>query len=358
MADARETNARRLRRLTEMSRSRAVERAGKALSGVWTDGFQPSQVVLRTQLIQSADGPGPLARLVLPRGVAMRFYLLALFEARCRLRVGDAWTGGRPLAGVGSWSDFIAIDGAYDARSTTYMRDTRQGREGAADLRLRQIQSALKTLEELGPEQALVTVPRAATGGRRLYGKFSLMKETGRGDLQTPDVYMVPQNHWSARTITIPADFFLNGWVQLLNPSEVATWLILRTLSQWARDQHAETGVYLYGKQRLEDFGLRRDAWEDGCQRLRAFGLIRPARATPLDSKPAGIDFFGLFAQAEREQYEPYRWQVTDVGLAEDAVKVCTRELTIRQKQLDSAAKERAGRRGAPSAPTRLFSAG
>ncbi|GCD40355.1 hypothetical protein GKJPGBOP_00004 [Streptomyces paromomycinus] len=33
--------------------------------------------------------------------------------------------------------------------------------------------------------------------------------------------------HWSAATITIPAHFFLNGWIQVLNPSEVATWLIL-----------------------------------------------------------------------------------------------------------------------------------
>ncbi|MFD9374140.1 hypothetical protein ACFWBH_01150 [Streptomyces sp. NPDC059999] len=42
-------------------------------------------------------------------------------------------------------------------------------------------------------------------------------------------------------------------------------------------------------------------------------------------SRRAFVDFFGLFAQVEREQYEPYQWQVTDVGLAEDAVKVCTR---------------------------------
>ncbi|MGW6979625.1 hypothetical protein ACWGE1_09275 [Streptomyces sp. NPDC054932] len=282
----------------------------------------------------------------------MRFYLLAVFEAQCRLGVGDAWVGGRPLAGVGSWSDFIAIDGAYDAQSKAYMRDTKQGREGAADLRLRQIQSALKTLEELGPEQALVTVPRASTGGRRLYGEFSLLKETGRGGLQTPDIYVVPQNHWSAATVTVPADFFLKGWVQVLSPSEVATWLILRALSQWARDQHAETGVYLYGKPRLEDFGLRRDAWEDGCRRLVDFGLIRHARATPLDSKPLGVDLVTWFAREGREQYEPYRWQVTDVGLAEDAVKVCTRELTLRQKDLDSAAEQRALRKGVPFAPS------
>lgn len=350
MADAREANARRLRRLVEMTRNQAVVRAGKALHGTWAVGRKPDHAVFRTELIRLPGdaGPGPLVRLALPRGVAMRFYLLAVFEAQCRLGVDSEWVSDRPLAGVGSWSDFIAIDGAYDTRSKTYMSETKQGRQGSADLRLRQIQSALKTLEELGPEQALVSVPRARNGGRRLYGEFTLMKETGRGGLQTPDTYVVPHNHWSARTVTIPTDFFLKGWVQVLQPSEVATWLILRVLSQWARDQHAETGVYLYGKPRLEDWGLPRDAWEDGCQRLREFGLIRHARSTPLDaSGPVGSDdIMNWFAQDGRERYEPHRWQVIDVGLAKDAVKVCTRELTLRQKELDSAAERRALRKG------------
>ncbi|MFD9374191.1 hypothetical protein ACFWBH_01405 [Streptomyces sp. NPDC059999] len=258
----------------------------------------------------------------------------------------------RPLTGVGSWSDFIAIDGAYDAGSQAYMRDTKQGRKGSADLRLRQIQSALKTLEELGPEQALVTVPRAKNGGRRLYGEFSLMKETGRGGLQTPDAYVVPQNHWSAVTITIPANFFLQGWVQVLNPSEVATWLVLRVLSQWARKEHAKTGVYLYGKSRLEDFGLRRDAWEDGCRLLCDLKLIRHGRETALDSTAGAFDIFNWFAREGRERYEPYRWQVTDAGLAENAVKACTRELTLRKKGLDAMAEQRALRRSGPFSPT------
>ncbi|GAA3122887.1 hypothetical protein GCM10020254_82490 [Streptomyces goshikiensis] len=339
MADAREVTTRRLRRLT--AAVKAVGQAGTALGGVWTDGRKPVHVVLRSHLLQSTSGPGPLVRLVLPRGVALRFYLLAVFEAQCRLAVGGSWVNDRPLAGVGSWSDFIAIDGAYDTRSGTYMPETKQGRRGPADLRLRQIQSALKTLEELGPEQALVTMPRAGKGGRRLYGEFSLMKENGRGALQTPDIYTVPRNHWSAATITIPAEFFLNGWVQVLNSSEIATWLILRGLSQWARDTHATSGVYLYGRPRLEDFGLRRDAWEDGCQRLREFGLIRHARNAPLDSEPKGMDIVDVLAHGRRKQYEPYTWQVTDVGLAEDAVKVCTRELTLRQKLLDTRAAHR-----------------
>lgn len=348
MADARETNARRLRRLTQMDRTRAVDGANRALRDTWSGGKKPEDVVLRVNLIQlPGDTPAPLVRLIQSRGIALRFYLLAVFEAHCRLQTGAAWASDRPLAGLGSWADFIAIDGAYDSRSQTYMPDTKQDRTGS-DLRLRQIQSAFRTLEGLGPDRALVTVPRAKNGGRRLYGEFSLMKETGRGGHQTPDVYTVPKNHWSVRTVTVPADFFLNGWVQVLHPSEVATWLILRALSQWARSQHAETGVYLYGKTRQEDFGMERDPWEDACQRLRDFDLIRHAHSGDLDSAPdkLGNQVMDFWARQERQRYEPYRWQVTDRGLGQDAVKVCLRELTLRQKSLDAAAEHRARKKG------------
>ncbi|MFK4687735.1 hypothetical protein [Streptomyces pristinaespiralis] len=351
MADARETNARRLRRLREMNKTKAVARASTALRDLWEASRKPDEIVLRLELIQRPDGErAPLVRLVLPRGIALRFYLIALFEAQCRLGVGESWLNDRPLAGVGSWSDFFAIDGAYDSESKTYMPDTKQDRTGA-DLRLRQVKSALSSLEKLGPERALVEVPKARNGGRRLYGQFSLMKETGRGGHQTPDTYTVPAAHWSARTIAIPADFFLLGWVQVLNPSEIATWLILRELSQWARDEHAKTGVYLYGKARKEDFGLRRDAWEDGCSMLRSFGLLRHARPTPLDAVPKSslYDLTNDDARDRRERYEPYRWQVIDRPLNEDAMKICTRELTLLQKELDMAAKQRAQKESSPT---------
>ncbi|MEU0646099.1 hypothetical protein [Streptomyces umbrinus] len=352
MADARETNRRRLRRLTEMGTTQAIDKANRALRDAWAVGRKPDDVVLRVDLIQlSGDvaGRAPLVRLIQSRGIALRFYLLAIFEAQCRLQVKAPWTSERPLTGVGSWADFIAIDGAYDAQSGTYMPDTKQGRTGN-DLRLRQIQAALRALESLGPEQSLVSVPRARKGGRRQYGEFSLMKETGIGGYQTPDVYSVPRNHWSARTVTIPAEFFLNGWVQVLHPSEVATWLILRALSQWARDQHILSGVYLFGKARQEDFGMQRDPWEDACQRLRDFDLIRHAHSGDLDSDPdkSGNVVAQYFARMGRERYEPYRWQITDRGLRKDALKTCMKELTIRQKALDAAADRRSRKKGEP----------
>ncbi|MER6274307.1 hypothetical protein ACFY0B_43760 [Streptomyces sp. NPDC001797] len=354
MPDARETNRTRLRRLTQMDKSQAVAGANNALRDTWTAGLKPDDIVLRVGLVQlPGDTPerAPLVRLIQSRGIALRFYLMALFEAQCRLRVGDPWTSDRPLTGLGSWSDFIAVDGAYDTKSKTYMPDTKQSRD-SSDLRLRQIQSALQTLEGLGPARALVTVPRAKGGRRRLYAEFSLMKETGRGGHQTPDFYTVPRNVWSVATVTVPADFFLNGWIQVLHPSEVATWLILRSLSQWARNQHTESGVYLYGRARQEEFGMQRNSWEDACQRLRDFGLIRHAHSGDLDSDPdkLGNQMADWWAREGRERYEPYRWQVTDRGLTKDALKICMRELTLRQKTLDAGAETRARKKDEPPA--------
>ncbi|MER5359667.1 hypothetical protein [Streptomyces sp. NPDC002785] len=336
-----------------MDKIRSVEGANRALKGLWADGRKPDSIVLRSALLAprgGGDAPSLLSRLVLPKGIALRFYLLAVFEAQCRLEAGKQWTNVLPLSGRGSWSDLFAADGAYDAKSATYMHYTANGRT-AEDLRLRQVQGALRTLEGLGSkqyDQALVDVPRGKRE-QRLYQSFRLMKESGRGGNQSPDTYVVPKDHWRAgATIKIPAHFFLNGWAQVLNPSEVATWLAFRVLSKRAPDKHLTSGVYVHGEMRTDAFGLRRDAWEDGCQRLRDFGLIRFARAVgeaevsqPLSADNG--DVWDFLVSSSRKRYEPYRYQVTDRGLEQDAVKVCRKELTLRQKRLDRAAAKRRG---------------
>jgi hypothetical protein len=331
-----ETIERRLRRLTEMQRTKSVTRASAALNTVWETGKQPAHIKLRAHLLYAPEGQlQPLTNLLNPRGIALRFYLLAVFEAHCRLNIGEPWQNIRALSGERpSWTDFVAIDGAYDAKGGSYMPDTKQERD-LATLRLRQIQGALRTLEDFDTDRQLVTVPRAKNGGRRLYGEFSLMSEEGRGNLQTPHRYTVPQAGWSGKrkiTFTVPADFFLKGWVQVLHPSEIATWLILRDLSQYAPTTHADEGVYLYAKKRAEDFGLKRDAWEDSCRMLRGLGLIRFYR--PGDPEDSASGFLGsgwgdLLAQQSRDRYEPHRYQMTDQGLAKDALEVCVREVTL-----------------------------
>jgi hypothetical protein len=315
---------------------------------VWEAGRKPTTIRLRRELLISApEDPAPaLTQLLRPRGVALRFYLLAVFEAQCRLMDNEEWTGNSspPFKGPGSWADFVAIDGAFDQPSNAYMPSTRTDRD-IQTLRMQQIHGALRTLETLGPDdqRALVEVPKAKGHGRK-YAAFSLMQEGGRGDTQTPKRYTVPRARWNM-TIDVPTDFFLRGWVQVLQPSEVATWLVLQWLAQTMPRKHDESGVYLYADTRNNYFRLRRDSYEDACNRLLEFGLVRYARpgrtvaeSSPEPQSSSGVNaalaaaFFNPGPRADR--YEPDRYQVTDEGLAQDAVEKCLKEALLRNRAL------------------------
>ncbi len=79
-----------------------------ALSGVQLAG-DPSD----RRLSIKEDRP-PAARLITPRGAALRVFLTALFEAQARVRLGQHPGNTRPLAsrpgGVISWIDLLASD--------------------------------------------------------------------------------------------------------------------------------------------------------------------------------------------------------------------------------------------------------
>ncbi|MFD6181418.1 hypothetical protein [Streptomyces goshikiensis] len=89
MADALETTRRRLRRLRQMRKTGSIASACEALASIWEAGKKPGSIVLRSALLR-ADGERPrLAKLVLPRGIALRFYLLAALRSA-------AWTQTTP----------------------------------------------------------------------------------------------------------------------------------------------------------------------------------------------------------------------------------------------------------------------
>lgn len=272
-----------------------------------------------------------MSRLVSSRGVALRFYLLAVFDALCRQPSSEPWRNTRSVAGRTGWEDLIAIDAAYSRPVGAYQPRTRQNRTLSSS-RVRQVQAALRQLEELG-DQALVEVPRKANGRDRDYSAFLLMKEGGRGQLPTPD-YFTPGPALVRGAVDIPVQFFLNGWVQLLYPSEVATWLTLRLLRSLFPGRHNESGVYMYGQDREEAFGLQRDSYEDGCRSLLEFGLIRRAQpmAVAPDGQAAAPGMAQLFMMAGQMmpridengqvRYQPNRYQLTDEGLGYDAYAV------------------------------------
>ncbi|MEU9107423.1 hypothetical protein AB0D54_24365 [Streptomyces xanthophaeus] len=342
---------RRHRRLQQLQDTGQFEPVNRALQRVWADGRRPDRVHLRLPLLHSRpeDPAPPLTQLLNPRGIALRFYLLAVFEAHCRLEPGEAWTSRRALTGRLGWSDFVAVDAGYSSQKGSYLHDeVLQYRDGQS-CRVRQVQGALRTLEGVGGGgQALVHVPRKENGARD-YAAFSLMPEGGSGGTLTPDRYVLPHPRVT-RTFSIPVDFFLQGWVQVLTPAEVATWLVLQLLSQEFPDKHRKWGVYLYADKREGYFRLKRDSYEDSCNALRSFGLIREPRlpssvvaaAQLLESRSGGFsakDFLRTIARKESSlgappKYEAHRHHMADEGLGNSALKACMQGITFRRKRL------------------------
>jgi hypothetical protein len=342
-------SARRLRRLQELGRDNQITRVNAALRQVWEQpgGPRPDQVRLRPSFLL-ASGAGserraaPMSRLITSRGIALRLYLLAIFEAQCRPGTGDPRPNTRPLSSRMGWSDLIVIDAAYSRPVKAYQRHSRQNRTLDSSLD-RQIKGALRTLEQ--PEdQALVVIPRKANGRHRDYGSFLLMDESGRGEVPTPNYYTVPSP--ARGVIGIPYQLFLHGWIQVLYPSEIATWLTLRFLRSVFPHSHDESGVFLFGQTREENFHLLRDTYEDGCRNLLEFGLIRhaqPMRPTAEGASEAA-DMARLFMMAAhlpevdengRMRYQPNRYQLTDNGLENDALAVSMTTCQARRRAED-----------------------
>jgi hypothetical protein len=248
--------------------------------------------------------------------VALRFYLLALFEAQCRQRSGTGSATRMRLHhgdGAVTWVDLVAVD-AEGVRRT---KETRT----ALDNRVRQVKGALDTLHEEG----MVDVPRR--DGVHEYADFILMHEIGRGDLASPRTYTVPKANES--TVDVPVEFFLNGWIHVLQPSEIATWLMFRDLANRFPGVHAEDGVYIFGDTREEQYGLKRDAYE-GHAMLRALGLLQ--LSPTLKQHPDGQLTIRL-----PSRYDPHRFQLRDDGLAQPAMPTT---LATIEKQLTALAED------------------
>jgi hypothetical protein len=188
-------SARRMRRLRELGRGNQLEQVNTAVRQVWEQpgGPQPSRIRLRRDFLLANEVGGraaPMPRLIASRGVALRFYLLAVFDAQCRPPSGQPWRNTRSVSGQMGWEDLIAIDVAYSRPAGGYQLPTRQNRSLSSS-RIRQVKAALQKLEQLG-DQALVEIPRKANGTDRNYDGFLLMNESGRGGLPTPSYYTAP----------------------------------------------------------------------------------------------------------------------------------------------------------------------
>lgn len=332
--DALDTRLRRLRSLG--SGNGQYELVKRVLWRTWdTPRRSPAYVFVRLPFIQTYTEDGeprrPVAtRLLHPRGIALRFYLLSLFEAQCRLVPGAPLTNVLPLDGEGSrdgWTDLIAVDALYSSESDSYERTDVKQRRDSIVAKIRQVQGALTTLEKCG----LAEVPRKNARGHRDFKRFALMAEAGRGDRPTSRRYTTPDPN-KEPVVGIPADFFLQGWIHVLYPSEIATWLTLRFLRWQYPGEHRESGVFLFADRREKEFFLKRDAYEDGCAMLRDLDLIQQAWKSP-DMEDLSADLSQLNVNPEETpRYGPHRHQLLDERLGSDALETA---IAVIERRID-----------------------
>ncbi|MGW6033333.1 hypothetical protein ACWFOS_06715 [Gordonia terrae] len=260
----------RLNRLAQMEQS--VADAGHWLRELMEDRVSPAgDVRLRHGFVRlfapdsSADTTNrnatrreqrpPSTRLMSPRGRSLSFFLIALFEAQMRLEPGQpAAPNEIPLKATNDhtgWTDFIATDAQDFVKGRHY-----------ADVpakKARQIQSSLVRLHK----ENLVSL--AFKGRQRLYDEFMLKSEDARPHSDNR-FYRVPESGY----FTVPAWLFTNGWIHVLEDSE----LVLLLIAARMRCEHGDEPQPLPSGPRKLNYGLSRDSFEAGHRMLAYLDVL------------------------------------------------------------------------------------
>ncbi len=276
----------------------------------------PRHVVLRRSFLLRRDnfgGRSPAVALITPKGIALQLYLVALFEAQCRRPPGTVVRNNRPLrstAYMPGWVELLA--------SETTQRRTEDGL-------LRQMKRGLHLLEQ----QNLAQIARRGNGiGAE---RFRLLDEGGRfSPIGAPVPYTLPKGlgpqageHRLIDTILkqlseidVPAEFFTRGWVHVLSPAEIVTYLMLLDLEMQHTVGVNLDGVFVTNQVRLDRYSISRDVYESH-RTLCSYGLIE--RLDNPNRRSNGQ--VRRFKDVPGNPLEPHRFRVMRKGLTNDALR-------------------------------------
>ncbi|MFD6696328.1 hypothetical protein [Micromonospora aurantiaca (nom. illeg.)] len=328
--NARDAQRHRARVASLRAHGPAYMRARRELRRIHEGGGQNPTLYLvrRTFILARTPEPSapvvasPAAALAPMRGWALHLYLIALFETQAQHRAGFAVTNTRPLLN-GSKLQAAWVDLLPAVTSTT---------PRSAGMR-RQLVRALALLEQ----QNLVGL-RGRAGFRGRYDYFRLRLENGGRIQGRESAYTVPlpsdagtvDPAWirppgpaqgRSAVISLPASFFLNGWVHVLSAAEITTYLMLRDLE--ARYPVAgQAGVYANNPQRETWYGIHRDIYATHRQ-LTAYGLVdrldAPARNPDGTIAPGG----------GKQMLQPYWFRTTPEGFDQVALPTLVDRLDL-----------------------------
>jgi len=283
---------------------------------VFAEGRRLRYVDVRSDLVLGSPfGRPPLPALITPRGMAIQTYLVALFEAQCRHRPGNEPDNHRVLRATErdeiGWLGLLAS--VADASTATSVE-----RATSLDNLLRQAKSALRALAASNLVQL-----SGETSSHGRYEQFKLGHESGGVAFLT---YTVPQARLH-QLIRLPIDFFLRGWVHVLSPAEIATYLMMRHLGVAYPDRHQNSGVFVAGAYREDTYGLSRDVYE-AHRALTAFRLLE--RLPDSRRWPNGRirNFKEVVAREDGAQLPAHRFRARgDDALKRDAWLIVTNRL-------------------------------
>lgn len=134
----------------------------------------------------------------------------------------------------------------------------------ARDKRARTVRKALERLETAG----LVDIP-GKPGERNRFEGFVPLHEAGAEAHGEREEYAIPE--MSVAAFAMPPGFVLNGWLHLLEDSEIAVLLMAACGSgSWVED-----GLQAFpGAVRLRHYGIHRDPYSAARKTLEWFGLL------------------------------------------------------------------------------------
>jgi hypothetical protein len=210
----------------------------------------------------------PGAQIVTSQGAALRLYLTAIAAAQIGANPGGRPLVALPLAGDSKtigWDDVVATGAVPSGKGRTVSM--------TRDKKARSIRNALDTLCDAG----LVHLP-GQPGKRGRYDGFALLSDAG---WQVPGAdplpYTVPKNNEDF--FTLPAGFVTNGWLNVLEDSEIAVLLMIACgrfgLGVLRDDFDLEPAeVAIPGDARLRLYGIHRDPFSTARKTLEWFGLI------------------------------------------------------------------------------------
>lgn len=205
----------------------------------------------------------PATRISSSKGSALRLELTVLALLQLHRRPGaKAHLAELEISIAGDsrntgWADLVAALPRESNASGIY--------HSVRDKRARTVRSALECLESAG----LVDVP-GDPGGRNRFERFVPLHEAGTAALGEGVEYTVPGI--SEVTFAMPPGFILNGWLHVLEDSEIAMLL----MAACGLGSLEEDGLRAFpGALRLCRYGIHRDPYAAARKTLEWFGLLQ-----------------------------------------------------------------------------------